>query len=476
MPNQYTIIRDDLLNDPITILTDGLLIGRLTECEVLLNHPSISRVQAGIKQIDEDYYLFSLRPSNPVILNGKPVEDNEALALGDIMRVGPFQIDVDGTEDALVLRVTLQIGMVASDADLSSGSLSTENLVAPVPGKKPTKPRPAPIQGKKTLDIFWDKRIKEAGKMVRRSPLSPRSGKKSGKAQSNWAPTSDLTSRWPAAFFTWSIIIVALLTSSATYIFARAYAPAPLSSSHSSTHLTLTPPIASKPNSASCTTCHSWTGKMADQCTSCHTTSAFASTMIKPHVDAGITCTDCHSEHRGVEFRAAEAAFVSCAHCHVDSNKTAFNGRHVSTPHRGTVGYPVVDGHWSLKSINEDDWQSRNIAIVRLADDTDEKWRSKQFHALHSERVRIVPGIVGNELGQVSCSSCHKSFNPIDRDTPKTTCSVCHNGRVDPVSKRSLIAASEPNCTSCHVQHVMDQRRWGTELLWKPSSSSPNVQ
>ena len=49
MKNQYVIIRDDLLIDPVTVITEGLLIGRLMECELLLNHPAVSRAQAGIK-------------------------------------------------------------------------------------------------------------------------------------------------------------------------------------------------------------------------------------------------------------------------------------------------------------------------------------------------------------------------------------------------------------------------------------------
>ena len=69
--NQYIIIRDDLLIDPATIISEGLLIGRLSECEVRLNHPSVSRVQAGIKQVDNAYYLFSLRPRNPVTTPGR---------------------------------------------------------------------------------------------------------------------------------------------------------------------------------------------------------------------------------------------------------------------------------------------------------------------------------------------------------------------------------------------------------------------
>ena len=96
--NQYIIIRDDLPVDPIKIISEGLLIGRLLQCEVLLNHPSVSRVQAGIKQFGNDYYLFALRPRNPVKLNGKPVEENEALGAGDIIEVGPYRLQFDSTD------------------------------------------------------------------------------------------------------------------------------------------------------------------------------------------------------------------------------------------------------------------------------------------------------------------------------------------------------------------------------------------
>src|SRR5688500_19191032 len=93
--NQYIVVRNDLVIDPVTIISDGLLIGRLPECEVLLNHPFVSRVQAGIKQIDDSYYLFPLRPRNPVSVNGKQVEENEALALGDVIDFGPFRLEID---------------------------------------------------------------------------------------------------------------------------------------------------------------------------------------------------------------------------------------------------------------------------------------------------------------------------------------------------------------------------------------------
>src|SRR5262245_3679360 len=270
--NKYIIIRDDLLSDPITVITEGLLIGRLLQCELVLNHPAVSRVQAGIKQVDDDYYVFPLRPSNPVKLNGRPVEENEALASGDLLDVGPFHVAVDDTDDALVLQVSLRIGMTASEIDASSAGLSTDNLVVPQPGKKTAKPRAKPLPATKALDIFWDKRIREAGKMVRPSPLFPKSQRRSGKAQFTWAPTSDLKSRWPVSFFVWAAVLVGLVSVAAAYWYASAYAPAPLSRAHSISQLSLVPAIAARPNAGACTSCHSWKGNMEERCAECHHT------------------------------------------------------------------------------------------------------------------------------------------------------------------------------------------------------------
>src|ERR1041385_169707 len=133
--NQYVIIRDDLLVDPVTIISEGLLIGRLPQCELLLNHPSVSRVQAGIKQFEEGYYIFALLPRNPVILNGKPVEENEALAAGDIVEVGPFHLQIESADEALVIRCELRIGMKPSELDLSDPGVTTDKLVEPVDAK-----------------------------------------------------------------------------------------------------------------------------------------------------------------------------------------------------------------------------------------------------------------------------------------------------------------------------------------------------
>jgi pSer/pThr/pTyr-binding forkhead associated (FHA) protein len=465
--NKYIIIREDLVQDPVTIITDGLLLGRLQECELLLNHPSVSRAQAGIKLVQDSYFLFGLRPSNPVKLNGKPVEENEALAPGDVLELGPFALEVDLTDEALVLKVSLQIGTVVDTSNLSSPDLGTaklEPLRAPGEKKPHAKTRAAPIQGDKALDIFWDKRIREAGKMVRLSPLFPRSQRRAGKAAFNWTPTTDLRPHWPVSFFIWGAVVVGLLSVAAAYWYASAYAPRPVARAHAQSQLTVFPPIALRANGNSCTSCHSFSGTMEQNCAQCHNTEVFAATVIQPHVAAGIGCVSCHAEHRGTEFHASQAALAACSDCHNNANQTVYNGHKVGTPHGGTFGYPVVNGKWTWKALNESDWKLKQIAVARLPEDTDDKWSSKQFHALHVQRVRA-NGLPGNPNGELSCSSCHKTFNPIDRETPRTTCSKCHNGRVEPGTNRVLIAADKPDCTSCHVQHVKDKRHWNAALL-----------
>ncbi len=465
--NKYVIIREDLVQDPVTIITDGLLLGRLQECELLLNHPAVSRAQAGIKLIGENYFLFGLRPSNPVKINGKAVEENEALAPGDVLEVGPFLLEVDLTEDALVLRVSLQIGTVVETTNLSSPNLGTAKLQpVPVPGEKKAhaKTRAAPIPGDKALDIFWDKRVREVGKMVRPSPLFPMRDRRVGKAQANWTPTSDLKTHWPVSFLLWGVIVVGLLSVAAAYWYASAYAPGPVSRVHAKSELNVFPTIAAKANDNSCTNCHSFTGSMETNCAQCHTADAFVATVIEPHAAAGVGCVSCHSEHRGAEFKAGVAALATCTECHNDGNKNSYNGRNVHTAHGGGFGYPVVNEKWIWTGLNQNDWTLKQIAVERSPEDTDDQWRSKQFHALHVQRVRS-GSLKGNTEGELSCSSCHKTFNPIDRETPRTTCGECHNGRVDLVSHKQVIAKDKPDCTSCHVQHVKDKKHWNPSLM-----------
>src|SRR6266850_1331540 len=116
MEATFIIIREDLQVDPVTIVAEGLLVGRLPTCELLLNYPSVSRLHAGITSAEGDYYIRNLRPGNPIMLNGAKLEEYEALADGDIIGIGPFALNVHFVQGNLAINVSLQIAATAGDA------------------------------------------------------------------------------------------------------------------------------------------------------------------------------------------------------------------------------------------------------------------------------------------------------------------------------------------------------------------------
>ncbi len=484
MEATFVIIREDLQVDPVTIVAEGLLAGRLPTCELLLNHPSVSRLHAGITSAEGDFYIRNLRPGNPIMLNSARLDEYEALADGDVIGIGPFALNIHFAQGALVISVSLQIAATAGDAvtrreasglwelpttvNLEMPSTPPEGEPAPAAHKKPAprKTRPA-AHSSKALDVFWDKRITAATKTIKPSPLFPLTGRPSGKAQSVWTPTTDLRRRWPASLMLWGAIPIALLSVAGALFYASAFAPAPIADAHARSSLMLSPPVANRANSGSCTSCHALSGNMEAKCSACHATEAFVATVIQPHLSAGIGCVACHAEHRGVEFSAVDGALRSCAECHNDGNKTLYTGKKVGTPHGGTFGYPVIDGKWKWAGLDAEELVQRKtqLRLERLPSDSEDQWRSKQFHAIHLYRVRAIGGLAGNKEGELSCSSCHATRDPIDLTTPGTTCARCHNGQKDPRARHQVIAADKPNCTSCHIQHRLDKRHWNPSLL-----------
>src|SRR3954465_9951780 len=106
MEATFIIIREDLQIDPFTIVAEGLLIGRFPTVELLLNHPSVSRLHAGITNSEGQFFIRNLRVSNPILLNGVRLADYEALADGDVLGIGPFAINISVTPGALTLRIS----------------------------------------------------------------------------------------------------------------------------------------------------------------------------------------------------------------------------------------------------------------------------------------------------------------------------------------------------------------------------------
>src|SRR5207253_8372881 len=108
MTNKFIIIRNDLDTYPVVIETEGLTVGRLTGNDLVLNHPTVSRTHAGIKEENGDYWIFNLSNTNETLLNGEMVKD-VPLADGDLIQIGPFLLRPTYAADALKLEVEMSI-------------------------------------------------------------------------------------------------------------------------------------------------------------------------------------------------------------------------------------------------------------------------------------------------------------------------------------------------------------------------------
>ena len=488
---KFTIIREDREEDPKTVVREGLRIGRFPGSDVWLNHPHVSRLHAGINRIEDDYFLINLSASSATTLNGRvvPFNEIEALANGDEVQIGPFFLEFEETADGFTIRVTSELAVnvgvrepvhrhEAPEKQLlhelpDSGALRATTGVLDRSVLEKLKSRTSTsAELSNAVKVFWEKRTRE--KAGRPSPLHPRRPPRLGKARFNWTGTRDLVRPWPFAIFVWAIAVVAAFATIAAFAGKSAFAPEAISGVHMRNHLALAPPIAKAPNANSCTSCHALgvsvanKEKMNANCAACHHTEAFEATVIPEHRAAGINCVTCHSEHRGANFRPLNGALESCARCHNDQNKNLYNGKAVHTPHGGTYGYPVKDGVWVWKGLDEEELAQKADVQAFLKNNhanqnNPDEWRNAQFHGIHLNSIRVGPGIDGapDENGNqiLSCSSCHKTGymgRNVDRSFPRTTCHKCHNAEVfnEPTTAQSKM--DTVSCTSCHVQHVKD--------------------
>src|SRR5918911_2909463 len=120
----FIIIREDLSEDAKTLVTEGLRLGRLAENDVVLNHPTVSRLHAGINQISGRFYIVNLSGSNATTLNGRviPFDETDAVASGDQIRIGPFVLYIEQADrNTLRIRVAEQVALNAGDIEARAG-------------------------------------------------------------------------------------------------------------------------------------------------------------------------------------------------------------------------------------------------------------------------------------------------------------------------------------------------------------------
>src|SRR5947207_2581449 len=72
--SKFIITRKDQEIDQIVIESEGLTMGRLTGNDLVLNHPTVSRTHAGIKEVSGDYWIFNLSQANGTLINGEQVD------------------------------------------------------------------------------------------------------------------------------------------------------------------------------------------------------------------------------------------------------------------------------------------------------------------------------------------------------------------------------------------------------------------
>jgi pSer/pThr/pTyr-binding forkhead associated (FHA) protein len=460
---KFRISYADQTSAPVELEKEALVLGRMLSCDVVLNHGSVSRIHAGINRVEKEYFLINLSASNSLTLNGKLLAADQAdvLAEGDIIQIGPFAITVEHYENELVLRILHQF-----TGDLKSSTQQITPSAEMLPGERSNQ------EVADVLKVFWEKRARDREESGTR--LRPVGKPQPGKAVINWKPTRDLGPAWRSGLFTWAFLVIGALAVSAFFIYPQTFASKPLSGPHIKKIDEKL--IAIRANENSCMTCHSLNEPLENACIKCHRAEQFHASNTEAHEAAGVTCTACHLEHQGEDFSPRMAAIQGCAQCHNDNNHKLYNGKAVRDAHGGSFGYPLENGNWTGKGLYSEVAETiPAIGGARVSGESEQMRLSRQFHAVHLSRLVAPAGLATDPGGRVTCSTCHKSFDPIDRETPRQTCAVCHTGSSDAGTGRVVIESGRANCVSCHIQHPYDQNRWSGFLTGEAAAERRKI-
>lgn len=511
---KFVIKRTDLDNDDLVIESDSLTIGSALGNDVLLNHPTVSRTHAGICIIDGCFWIKNLSNSNGTMVNGAPcetvqlqtddsiqigvfvmkptIEDSELILevekqvdsfsagkRGTQLLGDPLQAMADGKTAMLspdILKVLglgpkqPQGGQQAKSATQLLGAARLQRGMTGLLSSIMALPQEEQQRFQQTMDAFWERRkLAETGgaqKMAEGSILRPREPDPEfkqfnlhlGKKQFNWIPTTDLVRPWPRGYLITFGIILMLASAAAVFLYENAYSPGDVSISHELTEANIaslrpgsrTLFTANKAVSGSCASCHTATGSMQDNCQTCHKTEHFNPSVIDKHQAVNIGCMDCHTEHKGRDFKPALVARSVCVDCHRD-NPTHLkakkpDGTLLATPHGGSFGYPIVDGQWV--------WTEPLNKSMQIPNKEDLSPKAR-FHFVH---------LAGRKEGRARCTDCHDSFESEARakEIDQNKCAVCHGASLSASLKDEkqnaaqldqLTSQMKLDCNSCHPQH-----------------------
>ena len=126
----------------------SILIGRLPECDVLLQDGLVSRMHARISVQDRSVLVEDLHSTNGVYVNGLRVGHSAVLREGDRILIGTTEISLFETRDSSLqrLRVARPASSAPADRITPLVSPAKKSLATPAskqPVKQPTTPVPA---------------------------------------------------------------------------------------------------------------------------------------------------------------------------------------------------------------------------------------------------------------------------------------------------------------------------------------------
>jgi thioredoxin reductase (NADPH) len=424
---RFLIRRSDRNVNDVTIESDGLTIGRLPRNELVLNHRAVDETHAGIKQIAGQYWVFNLSSNNGVVLNRNLVERQE-INEGDVLQAGPYLLRFTKDRDTLVITVEIGAGWQGDDSGPPTVVMKAASI-------------DAVLAESQSLDVFWEKRKRESGKITDQTILSPRGKRRLGKALACWTPTLDLRQPWRSGWFIWAGAAVLLSALTALAAWHSAYSPGELATPHKIRTLTNNV-VALHPVGGSCSACHSPFSSMNAQCQSCHRTPTFAQAISPAHMKAGLTCAACHRDHKGAEPGAGLLSDAVCLDCHTGSApmKEPHRAGHVlGAPHPDTQGYPVINGAWKWAGLGPAIWKAKGLPESYAL-----RPPSEQFHAIHRTLHIAAAG-----TGRMECNACHGPGTPRKEDRPLAllkSCQACH-------ASTGAASASSAGCVSCHPPH-----------------------
>ena len=74
---------------------EGLIIGRGSRCDVVLEDETVSTDHAELTRRGSSYLLIDLGSRNGTVVNGRVIDRSTRLAGGDVIGIGPFRLELD---------------------------------------------------------------------------------------------------------------------------------------------------------------------------------------------------------------------------------------------------------------------------------------------------------------------------------------------------------------------------------------------